>query len=989
MTAAIIDVTAAFAAAMRRCGIEPPSEIIFDGKLRRFTTNGKPTDKAGWYVAFSDGVPAITFGDWRHGVSHTWCAGGRTMTAAEQQAHRDRVAQARRQREVELAAAHAEAARRAQALLDIAVGDVAAHPYAQRKAVPMPPGVKRGAYPPAGWKDALLVPLHLAGGALASLQAINVDGQKRFSVGGRARGAFHPFGTLRGAERVLIGEGIATVAAAVEATGWPAAAAMSANNLEVVARAVRALAAPGAELVLLADNDCQTESNPGVTAATEAARAVGGRVVVPPAIDGRATDLWDVYSSQGGAAVLDLIDPRAPAAQTASPGKPSPDERADKARLAEQRREAEAAKTRERARLAALRKAKESAIDVEPREAQPAAPDACAANTPADDVTGVTGVQASNHAGLRVTPAAGGDVTDVAASPIPGAEQRPKFVTLDEPLRVGDQRYRAGVWFFGAKQGRKDDDRPVLTEQWVCSPLHVEAVTSDASDGSYGRLLRFRNTNGRWRTWAMPMDMLRADGADLRGELLAMGVTIDPGAHKLLGQYLQALTPKRRVHCALRVGWHKGAFVLPDEVIGPGAEDVIFQSGERAHDEYTRAGTLDGWRSGVAALAAGNPLLVLAIAASFVGPLLSRCGAEGGGIHLVGDSSTGKTTAIEAACSAWGGPNYRRSWRATANGIEGAASMFNDGLLALDEISECDPREIGAITYALANGYGKQRASRSGAARSVARWRCMVLSSGERTLATAMAEGGRMPKAGQAVRLLDVPVARKYGAWDDLHGHPSGAALSDAIKRAASTHYGHAGREFLRHLAHDKRNLADLLDRVVNTAFVVDGDGQAKRAAARFALVALAGEIAREYGVVDWPAGEAITAAAGAMRAWQSLRGGGGNQEQRQIPERVVEFIERHGDSRFSAADAPDDARVINRAGWWRDATGGRVYLFTAAGLREALIGFDFKRALDVLQEVGALPASGGERAKPERIGGRLVRLYAIHADKLGDRHEC
>jgi hypothetical protein len=36
------------------------------------------------------------------------------------------------------------------------------------------------------------------------------------------------------------------------------------------------------------------------------------------------------------------------------------------------------------------------------------------------------------------------------------------------------------------------------------------------------------------------------------------------------------------------------------------------------------------------------------------------------------------------------------------------------------------------------------------------------------------------------------------------------------------------------------------------------------------------------------------------------------------------------------------------------------------------------------LQEVGALPASSGERSKPERIGGRLpVRLYAIHADKL------
>ena len=108
--------------------------------------------------------------------------------------------------------------------------------------------------------------------------------------------------------------------------------------------------------------------------------------------------------------------------------------------------------------------------------------------------------------------------------------------------------------------------------------------------------------------------------------------------------------------------------------------------------------------------------------------------------------------------------------------MEGAAALFNDCLLALDEISECDPREVGAIIYALGNGTGKQRASRSGSARGVTRWKCLVLSNGERTIATAMQEGGHRAKAGQAVRLLDIPVAQAHGAWDDLHGATSGAA---------------------------------------------------------------------------------------------------------------------------------------------------------------------------------------------------------------------
>src|SRR5690606_8124939 len=301
------------------------------------------------------------------------------------------------------------------------------------------------------------------------------------------------------------------------------------------------------------------------------------------------------------------------------------------------------------------------------------------------------------------------------------------------------------------------------------APLHLKAVTHDGQSNNFGRLLRFQNTLGQWRHWAMPMELLRGSGEELRGELVTMGVQIDPAAQKLLGQYLQATTPRERVRCALQVGWCGSSYVLPDEVIGPDASGVIFQSGERGHDEHTRAGTLDGWRVEIAARAVGNPLLVLALSAAFAGPVLARCNAESGGIHYVGDSSTGKTTAIEAACSVWGGANYRRSWRATANGLEGAAALVNDGLLALAEISECDPREVGNIVYQLGNGRGKQRANKTGSARSVARWRCAVLSSGERTIATTMAEGARQAKAGQAVRLLDIPAARRFGAWDDLH----------------------------------------------------------------------------------------------------------------------------------------------------------------------------------------------------------------------------
>jgi putative DNA primase/helicase len=616
-------------------------------------------------------------------------------------------------------------------------------------------------------------------------------------------------------------------------------------------------------------------------------------------------------------------------------------------------------------------------------------------------VTGVTGVQPSVYAGPGVTPAGSDGVTAGVAAPakthiVPGDTERPKFVVVDDWHEEGGVKFKPGVWRFGIKPGFNSAP-PTLTQQWICSPLHLDAVTTDAHGGNYGRLLRIKSTLGKWSTWAMPMNMLRGDCSDLRGELLAMGVEIDPFNRNMLAVYLQDRAPKRRVQCALQTGWASAAFkafVLPDAAIGPQATGVAYQSGERGAEEYTTAGTLSGWQSGVAALAVGNPLLVLALSAAFAGPVLARCGAESGGIHLIGDSSTGKTTAIEAACSVWGGPNFKRSWRTTSNGLEGAAALFNDSLLALDEISECDPRQVGEVVYMLGNGRGKQRAGRTGTARPVMRWRSSVLSTGERSIATTMTEGGHRVKAGQSVRLLDVPAQRTHGAWDNLHQFDTGTAFSDALKMQAATHYGHAGRAFLEKLTRDhEHSFSDALDAIkALPAFKAPGgEGQAERAAGRFAVLALAGELATTYGVTGWAEGDAINAAGVGFAAWLSLRGGAaqGNSERGQIMERITSFIERHGDSRFSDADSTDAQHALmvrDRAGWWRSTGEGRTYLFTADGLREALKGFDFSRALDTLQEVGAIAAPGadGKRAKAVRINGRVVKLYAVSSVEGG-----
>jgi putative DNA primase/helicase len=601
-------------------------------------------------------------------------------------------------------------------------------------------------------------------------------------------------------------------------------------------------------------------------------------------------------------------------------------------------------------------------------------------------VTSVTGVTSLNIKGNSATPDKEQSVTGV--TPLknkdfiePEEEERPCFRVLDSTQHTPTGRkLKAGLWYFGIKHGR-DEAQPQLTRQWICSPLHIDAVTSDTQESNFGRLLRFCNTYGRWREWAMPMELLRGSGEDLRGMLLGMGVLIDSGTGRsLLSQYLSSTVPQRRVLCALQTGWHGRSFVLPDTVIGPGVSDMIFQSPGQHDSEYTNAGNMAGWQQDIARLAVGNPLLALAMSAAFAGPLLEPCHMEGGGIHFIGSSSTGKTTVLQAAVSVWGGPGFRRSWRATANGMEGTASLFNDSLLALDEISECDPKEVGTIVYTLGNGTGKQRASRSGAARSVTRWRCIVISSGERSIETTMEEGGHRIKAGQSVRLLNIPASRTHGAWDALHETPTGTAFSDAIKRAAATHYGHAGRAFLERLTHDERDLCAFLERIkaLPEFNPPDCEGQETRAAARFALMALAGELATEYGLTGWPEGEAIRAAAECFLSWRNARDGKGNSELHQIVQRVTDFIDRHGDSRFSDAVCPPAHPVRDRAGWWRDESGKRFYLFNSSGMREALRGFDFNSALALLKQAGILTAGRDKSSVLARCEGRERRVYRI-----------
>ena len=198
------------------------------------------------------------------------------------------------------------------------------------------------------------------------------------------------------------------------------------------------------------------------------------------------------------------------------------------------------------------------------------------------------------------------------------------------------------------------------------------------------------------------------------------------------------------------------------------------------------------------------------------------------------------------AASVVGPPEYAREWRSTANGLEGVAVLHNDATLILDELAQIDPKQAGDAAYLLANGNGKSRANRAGDARAAARWRIMILSAGEVGLAQHMAEAGKQARAGQAVRLADVPAEAEagHGVFERLHDASDGAALSALLKDAAARSYGAAWplwMEYLTRLDSPKltAQLREATDRFLATHVPDNASGEVRRVAERFAIVAL------------------------------------------------------------------------------------------------------------------------------------------------------
>ncbi|ETF06647.1 DUF927 domain-containing protein [Pseudomonas moraviensis] len=570
-------------------------------------------------------------------------------------------------------------------------------------------------------------------------------------------------------------------------------------------------------------------------------------------------------------------------------------------------------------------------------------------------------------------------------APTPVKLERPRYGVYEQPCTIDGKFYKAGTWYHGLKQSGPDE-KAIPVDHWICVPLNVVAETVNSEDGTIGLLVNFSH-RGKRIELVIPREVIGSKGDEVLKSLLSRGLVIEYPQRRQIVPYLASHQyPDLVIATTGKPGWHEsGAFVLPSRVIG--GDNVRFQDSGRAANIFSSKGSIDGWQAEIAARCLGNPVLILSVCCALAGPLLAKVGVNGGGVHLVGDSSSGKSLAQLLAASVWGNPgSFAASWDVSKGGVEIEAASRNDTILILDEIKRADPKRVQEMAYAIANGMGKGTMTREREGRAKLTWRVLALSSGERSLSDHAAIGGSNAHAGAELRMVDVNAGtRTHRAFDDVQGL-TGQEFHRVVSDAVTQHYGHVGPAFVESLIQHPEDLHSAF-RQVREAFATESS-QAGRVADRFAIMALAGESAIRRKLLNWPKGTAINGCRQLFNEWISTMGDG-SAEDRQILRGIANFIDSHGDSRFSDFRHSGATSVHNRAGYYEVEFERRLYMFNNPGLTEAAAGFNLKRIIRALQNVDALAKvdNDADQKRTQKSypmpGGGKSRFYVIDPAKL------
>lgn len=495
---------------------------------------------------------------------------------------------------------------------------------------------------------------------------------------------------------------------------------------------------------------------------------------------------------------------------------------------------------------------------------------------------------------------------------------------LDGALRADDENVVArnehhapsgNVFFVG-----KDDLQVVIGDKSpikLCSYIDVEAEGYDRRGGGRCRLVRFADTFGKIRKATVMMSELVKNQNSVLATLADQGLSLyranAQGGNAHVAEFIRTRDVERYFQTTDSYGWLElgKKFIIPNATFGDADGQETIYNGETEHaPQYGQGGTLQQWQDTIGTNAKHSSRVAFAVCMAFASPLLRFTNEGSGGFHLVGKSSKGKSTALRAGVSVWGqvledAGEMKVSWNATGNGLELAAKSHTDLPLFIDELGQGENARVDfeQVIYMLGNGVGKRRMTKDAKGRTLSNWRLFFMSAGEYTAAQMMERLKRRDVAtGAEIRMATidaVPVSDDLGVFESIPRGMNSKELADTFAEFGSRFYGTAGVAFMEALIADvarrggvevmREHIAKGVTDWVNV-HARHYNGQIQRVAKRFALVAVAGELATEYGVLPWSTGEASNFADACFRSFvENFETS--EQKERRLCQGVIDYV--------------------------------------------------------------------------------------------------
>lgn len=256
-----------------------------------------------------------------------------------------------------------------------------------------------------------------------------------------------------------------------------------------------------------------------------------------------------------------------------------------------------------------------------------------------------------------------------------------------------------------------------------------------------------------------------------------------------------------------------------------------------------------------------------------------------------------------------------------------------------------------------------------------------------------MAEEKKTSKAGQKVRLLNIPAKadkNSHGIFEDLKGFKSGAEFADYLREKTAEYYGIPSVEFIkyviRHQNDIKKHYKEAFKILKSKYLPENASGQDQRAFERFMFVGFAGELAIKYGVVCWEPKTAYAAAIACFNAWLEDKDGVGDDENRQILEQVRSFFELHGRSRFFDLTGFQDQKISNMAGYKCIDNNGDITFYVSPSVfkNEICKGFNRRAVIALLIDSGYLLLDHNSNYRQQkRTPDGVKKVYVISGNIL------